>query len=83
MEKQRAFVLLEWWDSRLAAAWMDDTVDLSPAVCRSVGWIMAENENYLAIAGTWSPTIDEFAAVIVIPVASIRKRIDLEWPDGG
>jgi hypothetical protein len=79
-DTERPFVFLEWLDSRLAAAWLDDDIELSPAICRSVGWIVKDDADYLAIAGTWSPTINEFAAVIVIPTSSIRRRIDLEWP---
>lgn len=82
-ETARPFVFIEWWDSREAHGWIEpEEADLSPAVCRSVGWIVKETDEYIALAGTWSPSIDEVTALLAIPKGCIRLQIDLVWPDG-
>lgn len=82
MSEPIRFVFVEWWDSRAIDRWASiEEISLEPAVCRSVGWVVAENVKHMALAGTWSPTNDEYTSIITIPRACIRKEIELKWPE--
>jgi hypothetical protein len=46
-------VYVEWIDSGRGHEWrmLDDLDDMLPAYCRSVGWIVREEEEYIVLAG--------------------------------
>lgn len=74
-----AFVEIEWLDSRALHEWtnLNELALEAPAVCYSRGWVVSEDVACLVLAGTYSPTIDEFAALLLIPKGCIQKRIEL------
>lgn len=76
------FVFIEWMDARSTDEWLlPSQVEAKPAVIRSVGWIVVESEEAIAITGNWAPELNNFCLVMMIPKVCIRKRIDLIWPD--
>jgi len=76
------FVLVEWIDSRSMDGWLRQSeLETTPANIRSVGWIVAESENSIVLAGTSAPELDQFAGMMVIPKCCLTKRIDLVWPN--
>lgn len=77
---QIVMALIEWVDSISAEPgwrWLDDAVDSPPlSHCKTIGWIINENDEEVRLAETISTLKDDYQVngVIAIPVKSIIRR---------
>lgn len=71
MEKQRKIIYVEWIDAVAHSDW-DSPEKLHIDKCQAVGFLVAEEDEFIGIAATVSG--DKCNAVITIPKAWIRKR---------
>ncbi len=75
--KKMVLVEVEWVDVYTVSPWkcMDMCEDEQPPLCKSVGWLMARNKEYIRIAGMVSE--EDCASRQVIPRGCIKsiKRI--------
>ena len=78
-------VLIEWQDSYCATGWQSIS-DLGgePLTCRSVGWLVRENESCKVLAPHLSQDHGEAPSqgngIMAIPVRSIIRTVDLLDP---
>lgn len=78
MKKQQV-VCVDWVDAVAGIGWTDDVGENRLSYCRSIGLVVSETKDALALAGSWStdepvgepPTTNNR---IVIPKAWIKKR---------
>ena len=71
-------VLIEWVDSRgVTSEWefIDELDPLPPVVCRTIGFLLDDHEDYKTIAQTVSDT--QVVGRITIPACSIRMMVVL------
>lgn len=77
-------VAVDWVDSaRPVAEWryLSDAPELAAVVCRSVGWIVGENEQILMLApnlGDIGGESEQGCGFIRIPKVSITRRASLQ-----
>jgi hypothetical protein len=72
-------VLVEWEDStQPTSAWVEvDDVDDTPAVCRSVGWVLRKSARTLTLAANQADNPPQVSGVMQIPTSAIRRMVDL------
>ena len=78
-------VLVEWEDSAQALPawqWLDDMSGPTVVICKSVGWLVLENERELKLAVSLGGDDDKWqvSAVIAIPARSVLKVVHLVIP---
>lgn len=78
-------VYVEWIDAVSAARWCPvDELTADPSPCRTVGWIVKENDQALCLAqtmsGETSETDESVLGRLVIPKAWIGRRVELFNP---
>lgn len=82
MEKPR-IVYVEWVDAVAHSSW-DTTQKLHVDVCETVGFLVAEEDEFIGVAAAISEDREEkdlkVNAVITIPKAWIRKKRYLKGP---
>jgi len=67
-------ILIEWVDSKgITSGWeyIEDIEPLKPDYCRSIGFLIEDNEEYKTIAQTIGTT--QLMARMTIPACSIKK----------
>lgn len=76
-------VLVEWLDSRGGTGWtLTDDLDASMCACWSAGWIMAESETAITVAGHIGTDPDQCCGEITIPRVAILRIAALDLPRG-
>ena len=76
--------LIRWLDSRIMSGWVSVShlEDTGNAMCTSVGTVIAEDDERIVIAGTWSTEddeeIDSAPDAMVIPKVAIVSRQEYE-----
>lgn len=71
-------VYLEWIDSATQHGWLSrEGFDLSPGRCKTVGFLVDENDEVIALAlnGATDENTLPFGEIIVIPKVCITKRV--------
>lgn len=71
MEKPRKIVYVEWVDAVAHSDW-DTPEKLGIDKCQAIGFLVAEENEFIALAATISE--DKCNAVITIPKVWIKKR---------
>ena len=75
-------VLVEWVDSCsfVGSLWIgkDNVEGLDPHSCKSVGWIVKEDDECIVLAASLSD--HEYSGNMCIPKVCITKMIDLNAP---
>jgi hypothetical protein len=79
MKAKRKVVCVDWVDAVAGIGWTDDTSEMRLSHCRSVGLVVNETDEALALAGSWATDEgDELPTSnnrIVIPKAWIKRRV--------
>jgi hypothetical protein len=68
-------VLIEWIDSHHQTGWVCEVPEAKVMHCRSVGWVVAENEEALVLAASLAE--GQHCGEMTIPKCSIREIKDL------
>lgn len=73
--KARRLVHVTWIDSAALHGWCDGAVvqNNRPTICESVGWIVRDIKDSIAVSGHWSPDTNEWNGTIVIPRCAVKK----------
>ncbi len=71
---RRRLLYVEWVDSSSGATWVGPGDLAPPCLCRSVGWIIKEDADWLYLAGTVQVGDSEVCQRITIPKRSITRR---------
>ena len=65
--------LIEWIDSATSIGWGKSSDSATPSYCRSVGWIIRKDKNFIVIA----PHVDKDSGLVcgdmAIPIKAIIK----------
>ena len=68
--------IITWCDATSFDEWYSDVEDLKPVKCQTVGYVLKETENYVAIAST-KAFDGEYTMIMVIPKGMIEKRVSI------
>lgn len=76
---KRQIVCVDWVDAVAGIGWTDDAAENRLSYCRSIGLVVAETKEMIALAGSWATDEPEAETPtsnnrIVIPKAWIKKR---------
>lgn len=72
ISEKRPLVLVDWLDSHIRAGWRDDHDEGQPAVCRSVGWLVAKDRRRITLVQSLANN-GEAADSITIPRAAVTR----------
>lgn len=78
-EKKRRVLYVEWVDSAAVGSWMNEAGLQEPDLCRTVGWVVKEDDTWLWLAATVQFGDPDFCQRITIPKVAITKRRRLKW----
>lgn len=68
-------ILVDWMDSASYDRWIKPRdIDNTVEVCHTVGWIIAETKDVLAVAAHWGQESQQVAGIMWIPKVAILKR---------
>lgn len=69
-------VLIEWLDSNISQGWHGSSEqDYGPLKCQTVGFLVGEGEDYVALSGSTSESdASDACDVMTIPKIAITKR---------
>jgi len=71
-------IYIEWLDSKgITSAWeyLDEVEPLTPCTCKSIGYLIDDNEKYKTIVQTLSDT--QLIGRMSIPTCSILKIVEI------
>jgi hypothetical protein len=68
-------VIVEWTDSASSATWSDKR-ELEPSVCVSVGWLLADGDDAITVAASYTNT-GAWGDHTAIPRSVVRRIVDL------
>jgi len=70
-----SLVLIEWDDATQPShGWQaPDDIDPTPAICRSVGWIIHRDDRAITLATTKCSHGDEVMGAMCIPLGTVRS----------
>ena len=76
---KRQIVCVDWVDAVAGIGWTDDVGENRLSYCRSIGLVVSETKDMLALAGSWGTDEPESEPPMtnnrmVIPKAWIKKR---------
>lgn len=85
MGTEPRLVFIEWQDSYCATGWQHvSDLEGEPLICRSVGWLVKDNDNCKVLAPHLSTEHGEAPVqgngVITIPARAILRTVDLQMP---
>ena len=73
--KRKKLVLIEWLDAATRDEWTgEDDMDITPPTCITVGHLVEERKDAIAVALSHDPENGNFSSWITIPKAMIKKR---------
>lgn len=75
----RRLVLVEWKDAACDSSWQSPPATFSPAMCWTIGLIIQDDDDVLALAGTITESGD-FNQVMIIPRGMITSVEDITKP---
>ncbi len=85
-ETEPRLAFIEWLDAYCLTGWREvKDIDSEPLTCRTVGWIVKENEDCLVVAPHLSSEDHAEAplqgnGVLTIPARSILRTVTLQLP---
>ena len=53
-EKKYPLIMVDWLDHTADARWVDDIDDCKSEICRSIGWLIKEDEENIKVANAIS-----------------------------
>ena len=79
MQKKKRIVRVDWQDSCEWNGWRDDTKDMKPSNCTTIGFMRSDCKNHVIIASSQSD--HSHCSHMVIPRGCIKKITDLKDAD--
>lgn len=73
---QKRIVKVSWIDSSEWSGWRDDSSDMKPCACTTVGFLLRSNKTHVIVAGSQSD--GNHCSHMVIPRGAITKITDLK-----
>jgi len=73
----KELVFVEWEDSVSCGDWFDGRDVVGPTTCKTFGWLVSENEEYISVSATISDETDGpvgFLGYVSIPQFAVVKR---------
>ncbi len=75
---EQKFVEVTWIDSTGFAGWQEKQTPRTATTCRTVGFLVNENDDYITIAATYDSFTDAYHSPLTIPKVAIIERWELE-----
>lgn len=76
MQKRKRIVMVSWQDSCEWGGWRDDTKDMKPSNCTTIGYLRKEYKSHVVIASSASE--GNHCSHMVIPKGCITKITELK-----
>ena len=76
-ERKGRLVLIEWLDSHYVSGWHSDEPNAEPLLCRSVGWLLHDDEKAKTIAAhvTDEETPQRSGEITIPSVSVVRVEV--------
>ena len=72
--QRKNWAVVEWVDSSNAGGWRDEGESFEPVMCRSIGVILKETDEYITLAQTVGDD-GKYANIVTIPLVAVTERL--------
>lgn len=73
--KEYPVILVEWIDAIAEIGWVGiDEIKPEKSICKTIGFLIKENENELVLTNSLTQTEDQFSGYFSIPQGCIKEK---------